>query len=53
MEIKFKLEKATKNTFRYQEEPEDGKPPVVGTIYVQKWFLGNPAPKEITITIAK
>jgi len=53
MEIKFKLEKETKNTNRYQEQPEEGKPPVIGTLYIQKWFLGNPAPKEITITIEK
>jgi len=53
MSITFKLEKETKNTYRYQEQPEDGKPPVISTIYVQKWFLGNPAPKEITITIEK
>jgi len=53
MELKFKLEKATKNTYRYQEQPEDDQPPVVGTLYVQKWFLGNPAPEEITISIEK
>lgn len=53
MEIKLKLEKTTKNTYRYQEQPEDGQPPVINTLYIQKWFLGNPAPEEITITIAK
>ncbi len=49
--LKFKLEKSTKNTYRYQEEPADGKPFVVGTLYVQKWALKNPAPEELTLTI--
>ena len=51
MDIKLKLEKATKNTYRYQEEPEEGQPPVLNTLYVQKWFLGNPAPAEIRVSI--
>lgn len=53
MKLKFKLEKETRSTYRYQEQPEDGQAPVVNTLYVQKWFLGNPAPKEITVTIQK
>lgn len=28
----FELEKETKNTIRYAEKPEAGKPPVIGTI---------------------
>jgi hypothetical protein len=53
MELRFKVDKATKNTVRYEEVPEEGKPPIVGTIYVQKWYLGNPAPVELRITIEK
>lgn len=53
MEIKLKLDKTTKNTYRYEEEPEEGQPPVLNTVYVQKWFLGNPAPAEIRISIEK
>jgi len=50
--LKFKLERLTKNTARYQEEPQAGNPPVIGT-YVQKWYLGEPLPQEITVTIKK
>ncbi len=32
----FELEKETKNTIRYTEKAETGKPPAVGTIYIQK-----------------
>ena len=38
--IKFKIEKATKNTFRFAEVENDlGPAPVVKTLYVQKWAL--------------
>lgn len=36
LERVFEIEKETKNTIRYQEVAE-GQPPVIGTIYVQKW----------------
>ncbi len=48
--ITFTKEKETKNTVRYQEETE-GKPPIVNTLYIQKWFLGNPPPEKIKVTI--
>ena len=49
--VKFEFEKQNKNSIRYQEVPEDGMPPVIGSIYVQKWFAGNS--KNIEITISK
>lgn len=36
---RFALEKETKGTFRFKEQPESGQPPVVGTLYVQKWAV--------------
>jgi hypothetical protein len=53
MELKFKLEKATRNTCRYQEELSSEHPLVIGTLYIQKWFLGDPAPEEIKVKIEK
>lgn len=47
--IKFELEKQNKNSIRYKEIPEDGMPPVIGSIYVQKWFAGDSKNIEITI----
>lgn len=47
----FKLEKATKNTYRYAEVSQPGKPPAIGTLYVQKWALGEPAPSQIQVEI--
>ena len=46
----FKLEKETKNTVRYAEEAE-GRRPVVGTVYVDKYELPNPYPTRIRVTI--
>jgi hypothetical protein len=45
------LEKETKNTIRYAEITEDGKPPAVRTIYVQRWALGNPPPHKIRVRV--
>ena len=48
--LSFAFERETKNTVRYAEQTE-GKPPIVGTLYLQKWALGEPPPESITVTI--
>ena len=45
----FKKEKETKNTVKFQETPEAGKPPIIGTLYVQKWAVGDA--QEVTALI--
>lgn len=47
--VKFTLEKETKNSVRYKEVPEAGKAPIMGTVYVQKWFAADTQTLEITI----
>ena len=47
--VKFEYEKETKNSVRYQEVPEEGKAPIMGTLYVQKWFAGSSKKLEITL----
>jgi hypothetical protein len=43
--------KETKNTIRY-EEPESGDPPIIGTLYLQKWATHRlEDPETITVTI--
>jgi hypothetical protein len=49
--INFEFEKENKNSVRYKEVPEDEMPPVIGSIYVQKWFAGNS--KHIQVIINK
>ena len=49
--VKFKIEKETKHSIRYAEIPETGHPPIIGSLYVQKWFAGDA--KELEVTIKK
>ena len=49
--LNFTLERETKNTIRYQEDAS-GKPPAIGTIYVQKWLLGTTPPRNLTVIIS-
>jgi len=50
--ITFTMERETKNTIRYQEDI-NGKPPAIGTLYLQKWLLGEKPPKKLTVTVAE
>ena len=47
--LEFKKLRDTKNTVRFEEETEPGKPPVIGTIYIQKWFIGDA--ENVTLTL--
>lgn len=47
--LHFVFEKETKNTRRYQEQSEEGRPPVVGTLYVQKWAVGKAERLVVTV----
>jgi len=49
--VKFAIEKETKYTVRYHEHPEAGQPPIIGTIYLQKWFAGDAREIEVTVKI--
>tara|TARA_B110000879_G_C10848219_1_gene384287 strand:- start:85 stop:255 length:171 start_codon:yes stop_codon:yes gene_type:complete len=47
--VRFEFEKETKNSIRYKEVPDEGTAPIVGSLYVQKWFAGDSKSIEITI----
>lgn len=47
--VNFEFEKKNKNSVRYKEVPEEGMPPVIGSIYVQTWFAGESKHIEVTI----
>jgi hypothetical protein len=55
IEIVLKKERETKNTVRYEEvESESGEPPVIGTLYIQKWALkrlGSPEQVRVKIEV--
>ena len=50
LELIFSREKETKNTIRYQEELGE-EDVAVGTLYVQKEVLGEPAPQRLKVVI--
>jgi hypothetical protein len=50
--LTFTPEQETKDTSRYQGGTS-GKPPAIGTLYVQKWLLGDEPPKKLTVTIGE
>ena len=49
--LRFVKEKETKNTIRYQEQPEEGQPPIVGTLYVAKFWAHGA--EHLTVTLTK
>ena len=51
MKIQFKKEKETKNTVKFEEVPEKGKPPVIGSLYVQKWAAGDATAIVVTLEL--
>jgi hypothetical protein len=48
--IRFTKERDTKNTVKFEEQPAPGNPPVIGSLYVQKWAAGGLT--ELTITLS-
>ena len=54
LELSFQRERETKNTVRFEEQVTDA-PPVVGTLYLQKYALnrlGNPDCLRVTVEAA-
>ena len=51
--LNFKKLKETKNTVRFEEEPEDNQPPVIGTLYVQKWFVKDRDQVRVSIDLSE
>ncbi len=49
--LTFVREKETKNTVRFQDKAVPDQPPLVGTLYVAKWYTGDA--QHLTVTIAK
>ncbi len=45
----FEKERDTKNTVVFTEKPAPGTPSVIGTLYLQKWFVGDQT--KLTVTL--
>ena len=48
--IKFVPGKEVKNSVRFEEVTKPGEAPVLGTLYVQKWYIKDCT--ELTVTLS-
>ena len=48
--VTFNKDKETKNTIRYQETGPKDKI-IIGPLYIQKAFLGDTPPANVTVTV--
>jgi hypothetical protein len=49
--VQFTKEKDTKNTVKFAEVQTQGEPPIIGTLYVQKWFAGQATQLKVTVEL--
>ncbi|MGD0261497.1 MAG: hypothetical protein ABSD29_16910 [Verrucomicrobiota bacterium] len=49
--VLFAREKDTKNTVKFAEVQTQGQAPIVGTLYVQKWFAGATQNLKVTVEV--
>jgi len=49
--VEFQKEKYTKNTVKFAEVQTHGQAPVIGALYVQKWFAGDSNRLKVTIEV--
>ena len=47
--VQFQKEKETKNTVKFAETQSQGEAPIIGTLYVQKWFAGEATNIKVTV----
>lgn len=45
---KFKYERSTKSTHRYNEVADE---PIIGALYIKKTAFGEVAPESLTVTV--
>ena len=49
--IQMTKEKDTKNTVKFTEVQSPGEPPIIGTLYVQKWAAADAVNLKVTIEV--
>ncbi len=43
--------KDTKNTVKFEEVQVHGEAPIIGSLYVQKWFIGDATHLKVTVEV--
>jgi len=49
--VQFEKEKDTKNTVKFAEVQTQGEAPIIGSLYVQKWFIGDATQLKVTVEV--
>ena len=49
--VQFQKEKDTKNTVKFAEVQTQGEAPIIGSLYVQKWFAGDATSLKVTVEV--
>jgi hypothetical protein len=49
--VQFQKEKDTKNTVKFAEVQTHGEAPIIGSLYVQKWFAGEATNLKVTVEV--
>ena len=49
--VQFEKEKDTKNTVKFAEVQTQGEAPIIGSLYVQKWFIGDATNLKVTVEV--
>lgn len=49
--VQFEKEKDTKNTVKFAEVQSQGEAPIIGSLYVQKWFAGDASKLRVTVEV--
>jgi hypothetical protein len=49
--VQFQKEKDTKNTVKFAEVLSQGEAPIIGSLYVQKWFIGDATNLKVTVEV--
>ncbi len=49
--VQFTKELDRKNAVRFQEVPVAGQAPIVGTLYLQRWFCGAATNVTVEVTV--
>jgi len=49
--VQFEKEKDTKNTVKFAEVQTQGEAPIIGSLYVQKWFVGDATKLKVTVEV--
>ncbi len=49
--VQFEKEKDTKNTVKFAEVQSQGEALIIGSLYVQKWFIGDATNLKVTVEV--